>query len=330
MRVGDRDIVLIKRLLLLAIGLLLLVMTLVACQLVRVVMQARSLNISNNKTVMAAPDSLWCAPDVAAIPGDNTGDLIRYGRELIEHTSIYLGPNGKVAPISNGMNCQNCHLNAGTRPFGINYSGVASTYPKFRHRSGTVEGFEKRINDCIERSLNGHPLPTKSREMRAMVAYLKWVGKDVKVGVTPKGAGLPKLAFLDRAADSARGRVHYNNRCVSCHGAGGQGLKHENGVEWLYPPLWGNESFNTAAGLFRLSRLASFIRFNMPYGVSYDSPVLSVEEAWDVAAFISSMPRPHKEFAGDWPDIKQKPIDHPFGPYADGLSEATHKYGPFN
>ena len=31
----------------------------------------------------------------------------------------------------------------------------------------------------------------------------------------------------------------------------------------------------------------------------------------------------------DWKDLKNKPIDLPFGPYADHFSEMQHKYGPF-
>src|SRR5258708_3287515 len=81
---------------------------------------------------------------------------------------------------SNGMNCQNCHLEAGTKFFGNNYSAVASTYPKLRERSGTIESIEKRVNDCIERSLNGKAIGNDSKEMRAFVAYIKWVGKDVE------------------------------------------------------------------------------------------------------------------------------------------------------
>src|SRR5687767_135986 len=54
----------------------------------------------------------WNAPDTATIPGTAEGDLIRYGRELVSRTAVYLGPKGKVARISNGMNCQNCHLDA--------------------------------------------------------------------------------------------------------------------------------------------------------------------------------------------------------------------------
>lgn len=304
MPVVDPDLKLIKGLLRFAIGLLVIVMIAVACQMVRVVEQAQTLK-------------------------DDRDHLVDYGRELVAHTSVYLGPKGTVAQISNGMNCQNCHLEAGTKPFGNNYKAVASTYPKFRPRSGTVEGFEKRINDCIERSLNGKPLNDSSREMKAIVAYLKWVGRDVQKGMSPKGSGLPQLEYLERAANPETGKKVYADNCMSCHGTNGQGVKRHNEVEWLYPPLWGNESYNTGAGLYRLSKLAAFVQANMPFGVNYESPQLSVEEAWDVAAYVNSMSRPSKTFAADWPNISQKPVDHPFGPYADSFSERDHKYGPF-
>ncbi len=273
---------------------------------------------------------LWRAPDTTDIPNDETGQLIAYGRELIEHTALYLGPQGKVAQISNGMNCQNCHLHAGTKPFAANYSAVASTYPRFRQRSGIVEDFEKRVNDCFERSMNGSPLPRSSRELQSIIAYLKWLGRDVAKGVTPKGAGLIKLSMLTRRADTLKGKKNYFVSCASCHGVNGEGIKADNQNEWQYPPLWGANSYNTGAGLYRISTFARFIKANMPYGISYKMPVLSDEEAWDIAAFVNSMPRPHKDFADDWPNLMHKPIDHPFGPYADNFSEEVHKYGPFH
>ena len=46
----------------------------------------------------------WQAPDTASIPHTEEGDLVRYGRELVTHTVIYLGPKRKVANNSNGMN----------------------------------------------------------------------------------------------------------------------------------------------------------------------------------------------------------------------------------
>jgi thiosulfate dehydrogenase len=274
------------------------------------------------------PD-VWQAPDSTLIPMTPEGDLIRYGKELIAHTAKYLGPKGEVKAISNGMNCQNCHLRSGTKPFGNNYAGVASTYPRFRARSGTDETMEKRINDCIERSLNGQTLDENSVEMRAIISYFHWLGKDVKKGVIPPGTGLKSLPFLKRAADPANGKLVYRKHCQLCHGEEGGGTKHPDSLEWSYPPVAGLESYNVGAGLYRLSRLAGYVKSNMPNGTTYDNPVLSDEEAWDVAAYINSLPRPVKHFPGDWPVLATKPFDHPFGPYADSFSETQHKYGPF-
>lgn len=272
---------------------------------------------------------VWIAPDTTSIPTGREGDLIRYGKNLIVHTSEYLGPKGTVMNISNGMNCQNCHLNAGTKTFGNNYSAVASTYPKIRARSGKMESIEKRVNDCFERSLNGQALDSLSHEMRAIVAYIQWVGKDVEKGKSPLGAGIVELAFLDRAASPENGRVIYEQKCMSCHGNGGDGMPNPDGKSYTYPPLWGANSYNLGAGLYRLSRFAGYVKANMPLGATYDAPQLTDEEAWDVAAYVNSMYRPSRDLSKDWPDISKKPVDHPFGPYADGFEEEQHKFGPF-
>ena len=102
-----------------------------------------------------------------------------------------------------------------------------------------------------------------------------------------------------------------------------------SGKEFMYPPLWGASSFNDAAGLFRITNMAKYVKYNMPLGATHASPQLSDAEAWDVAAFINSQPRPHKKTPKDWPDISKKPIDHPFGPYADKFNAQQHKFGPF-
>lgn len=266
----------------------------------------------------------WKAPDTA-----NASDDVRYGRELVANTASYLGPKGSVASMTNGMNCQNCHLDAGTRIYGNNYSAVASTYPKFRARSGTIESIEKRVNDCIQRSLNGNALHEDSKEMRALVAYISWVGSEVPKGETPEGAGLVELQLLDRPADPAKGEILYQAKCVTCHGLDGGGQPNPDGITHLYPPLWGSGSYNTGAGLYRLSRFAGYIKANMPLGATHEKPQLTDEEAWDIAAFVNSQPRPVKDLAGDWPDIAKKPFDHPFGPFADQFNENQHKYGPF-
>ncbi|MBX7125651.1 MAG: c-type cytochrome [Cyclobacteriaceae bacterium] len=277
----------------------------------------------------ALKDSLWVAPDTALWKAEPAAKEIRYGRELIAHTAVYIGPAGTVSKKANGMNCQNCHLDAGTRPFGNNYGSVASQYPKFRARSGTKESIEKRINDCLQRSLGGDPIDSLSREMRAMVSYILWVGSNVPKGQVAAGSGLFKMDWLGRAADTVAGKKLYLQKCQTCHGRDGQGTRHPNGREYYYPPVWGTASFTTAAGLHRISMMARYIRTNMPLGTTWRRPGLTDEEAWDIAAYLESMPRRKKVFTNDWPDIATKPVDYPFGPFADTFDEARHKYGPF-
>ena len=277
----------------------------------------------------AAMQALWTPPLAGTIPQGEEGEAIRYGRELISHTSKYLGPQGSVAAISNGMNCQNCHLDAGTKAWGNNYSAVYSTYPKYRARSGTQETMVKRINDCFERSLNGSPLDSSSTEMKAMIAYMKWLGTGIDKGVTPNGAGLQKLPYLDRAASPEKGALVYTGKCQSCHGPDGEGVPNPDKTGYSYPPLWGKNSNNDGAGLYRISGFASYVKNNMPLGATHDNPMLTDEEAWDVAAYVNSKPRPHKDQKQDYPDISKKPIDFPLGPYSDRFSARQHKYGPF-
>ncbi|MBN3583204.1 c-type cytochrome [Algoriphagus aestuarii] len=281
-----------------------------------------------SKTLMD-PVGMWVAPDWSEVEEDENAELIKYGRDLIANTSKYLGPNGKVKKISNGLNCQNCHLQAGTVPLGNNYSAVASTYPKVRGRSGTSEDVQMRINGCFQRSLNGETLANDSKEMQAMVAYMNWLGQGVPKGEKPKGAGIFEIAYLDRSADPIKGKTVYEKQCVVCHMADGQGMAKPDGTGYTYPPLWGEHSYNQKAGLFRMSRFAGYVKANMPFGATYENPILTDEEAWDLAAYVNSLDRPDRDFPNDWPDISKKPIDHPFGPYADGFSELQHKYGPY-
>ncbi len=285
-------------------------------------------NPTNDQRITAA---LWKAPDTSTIPNTKEGAAIRYGRNLVSNTSYYFGPNGKIGKAySNGMNCQNCHLDAGTRPFGNNYGSAASTYPKWRKRSGSVESVSTRVNDCFQRSLNGKAIDPVGKEMNSIISYINWLGKDVKKGRISNGSGLIDLAFMDRAADPEKGKIIYSRKCSSCHSENGEGRLNENKAAYQYPPLWGMHSYNIGAGLFRVSRFAGYVKANMPYGTAtYTNPQISDQEAWDVAAFVNSQMRPGMDLKKDWPNISDKPVDYPFGPYADGYSEIQHKYGPF-
>ena len=149
---------------------------------------------------------------------------------------------------------------------------------------------------------------------------------------------MKKLAFLLATFASLSFAVDYDPvrgemlslSCANCHGTDGKGQMSPNGISYEYPPLWGEHSYNSGAGLFRLSSFAGYIKNNMPFNqATHNNPKLTNEEAWDVAAYVNSQPRPSKDMSKDWPDISKKPFDHPFGPYADGFSETQHKYGPY-
>jgi len=251
--------------------------------------------------------------------------VVLYGKQLIDSTFKYLGPNGIVAAITNGLNCSSCHLESGTKLHTFNFMAVASTYPKFRERSGRIESVEFRINECLQRSLNGKKIDSLSKEMRALVAYIKWTGIDINLAT----AKTKELPFLERAADPERGKVIYLAKCKSCHGENGGGVLMQDSAKYVYPPLWGEHSYAVSAGMFRITKLASFIKYNMPFGATFEKPQVTDAEAWDLAAYINSQPHPKKKFVYDWSVLSTKPVDYPFGPYTDTFSERQHKYGPF-
>jgi thiosulfate dehydrogenase len=271
----------------------------------------------------------WIPKDINTITDAKQREQIAYGKELITHTSKYFGPKGSILQIANGLNCQNCHLQAGTAIFANNYGSVASLFPKLRARSGKIETVYKRVNDCFERSLNSKAIDTGGKELQAMVAYINFIGSNVEKGKKAEGSGLKDLVYLDRAAEPQKGQLVYTSKCQSCHQQNGEGVYNSDTTEYTFPPLWGPHSYNDGAGLYRISNMAKYVKYNMPLGTTYKNPQLTDEEAWDVAAFITSQPRPHVNESMDWPDISKKPVDHPFGPYADNFSEQQHKYGPF-
>jgi thiosulfate dehydrogenase len=145
--------------------------------------------------------------------------------------------------------------------------------------------------------------------------------------------GMGNMPELTRAADPVRGRTIYNNVCAACHNTDGSGIARSRvnlGLGYMNPPLWGNDSFNNGAGMARISTMANFVHFNMPHGTDYVDPQLSEEDAWDVSAYVLTHPRPQKaNLDKDYPNLLAKPVDTPYGPYADSFSAEQHKVGPF-
>lgn len=278
----------------------------------------------------------WSLPDLDALPDDDHGRKVRFGRELVARTYAHVGPNVSEPAkryAGNNLACQNCHLHAGTKKFGLPLWGLTQEYPQFSERSDRSITLVDRVNACMTRSMNGRPMPPDAPEMQAVVAYLAFLSTGVPPGQHLSGRGAGAIPDLDRAADPGRGRAVYARVCAGCHGADGGGIRRglaTTDLGYMVPPLWGPDSFNDGAGMARLTTAANFVHSNMPNGTDYLSPRLSPEDAWDVAAYVLSQPRPAKAgLAEDFADLLEKPVDAPYGPYADGFSAEQHKYGPF-
>jgi cytochrome c len=158
--------------------------------------------------------------------------------------------------------------------------------------------------------MNGRALPFESREMKAFVSYMRWVSAGIPDGAKLIGAGTLQIKEPTRAADSARGAEIYGQICAACRGSDGLGQRAQNGLGYQFPPLWGPDSFNNGAGMSRLLTAAAYALHNMPLGSRFDSPVLTDEQAYDVAGYIVSQNRPEKaDLDKDFPVRLQKPVD---------------------
>jgi thiosulfate dehydrogenase len=278
----------------------------------------------------------WQAPDISKLPDDKYGQIVRQGKALMEQTYLHIGPEVMDAGkryAGNNMACVSCHIDVGTRKFGNPWVGTFVGFPQYRGREDAISTTEERINGCLERSMNGRKLPLDSTEMKAMTAYLHFLSTGIAVGAKLEGGGTLKLKPLARAADPVAGKQVYAATCVACHGDKGQGVRRgavgdANG--YLFPPVWGSDSYNNGAGMARVALAAGFIKGNMPSGTNHTNMVLTDEQAFDVAAYINSQPRPVKQnLEVDFPARKNKPLDAAFPPYTPGFSAEQHKYGPW-
>lgn len=221
---------------------------------------------------------VWKAPNTSTIPHNELGESIRLGRDIIVDTPKYARRY-----VGSRMNCADCHVNQGTQPFASPLAGVTTVFPAYSKRDGRVVTIEQRIQECFERSENGTPPPSNSPEMVAIVAYMNWLSKGVPMGSTVKGRGLLNL-MPPAHVNAAEGAKIYAQQCQVCHGANGQG------IPGSFPPVWGAASFNDGAGLHNIDKMAAFVKANMP---KTNPGSLTVQQAYDVAAFLAAKPRPH-------------------------------------
>lgn len=240
------------------------------------------------------PDT-WQPPVVDSTPDDPYEAAVYRGLAILTHTRDSL-PHY----VNANLNCTSCHLDEGRRANAAPLVGVMARYPRYIDRVNAVIPIEDRINYCFTRSLAGARLPPDSREMQDLVAYFAYISRGVPTGEHVRGEGLAAMPKL--SGDSARGRQIFVDNCARCHGTSGAGMG-------VIPALWGPRSFSIGASMARAERAASFIRHNMPF----DRPgTLTDQQAFDVAAYVTSMPRVDMPMKNrDWPD-GGAPADVPY------------------
>lgn len=262
-------------------------------------------------------------------------ELVKEGFQLLNTSSQKMGPlqaNPELRFAGNNLACTNCHLNGGTLSGSASWIGIADRFPQFGGRANKMGTLEDRINGCMERSMNGKAFPKDAPQLKAMIAYMKWLDEGIPKLNTKVFKGYPNIEIPSIAVNLQLGATVYERECVLCHGAKGQGIRYQDKEKgYQYPPLWGKDTFNDGAGMHRVLTAAAFIKNNMPYlQATWENPKLTDEEAYHVAGYINSFPRPQKtEKEKDYPDKKLKPVSTPYGPWTDNFSAEQHKYGPF-
>ncbi len=248
--------------------------------------------------VSTAPAKFTMARFAEMLAAPNADQLI-LGMRLMTETKTLLPDH-----VGDEMTCGSCHLNGGTVANASPFNGVATLFPANNPRAGRVISLEQRLNGCFLRSMNGTRLADDSKDMKAMVAFIAWMKGDQAADSKIVGRGIGKVD-AKLVPDPVRGKALFEADCAVCHGSDGQGAKSADG-NWLFPPLWGDASFNIGAGIARTFTAAAFVKSNMPIARGTNFPQgqggLSDQTAVDIAEYFTHQPRP--DFAAkadDWP-----------------------------
>ena len=229
------------------------------------------------------PGEYFVPPDVSEIPSSKYGDMVKLGRNIFVDTQHYA-----KRYVGNGLNCSNCHLQEGRKPYAAPLWAAYPMYPEFRNKTRDVVTYESRVQDCFRFSMNGIAPTLDSPEIKALTAYAHWLSKGAPINMELPGRGFARLS-KPREPTPVNGEKLYKENCASCHAADGQGQKFAHRDGYMFPPLWGNDSYNHGAGMSSVKDCAQFSKANMPLGKGW---TLTDMEAWDVCTYIWLQNRP--------------------------------------
>ncbi|NNM86502.1 MAG: extracellular solute-binding protein [Phycisphaerales bacterium] len=227
-------------------------------------------------------DAGFLPPPASAMPSGHLGKMTLLGQHIFVDTQHYAAKY-----VGNSLNCVNCHLSDGREAYCAPMWAAYVAYPRYQAKAGKVVSLAYRIQECFIYSMNGKAPPATGKTITALLSYCAWLAHNAPTGVILKGRGYKKLPLPALPPSLTRGRKVFLINCMQCHSADGQG-KIVNG-QHVFPPLWGPHSYNMGAGMHKPAIAAAFIKMNMPFG---HGNTLSLQQAWDVAKYVDSHPRP--------------------------------------
>jgi thiosulfate dehydrogenase len=213
--------------------------------------------------------AVFVVPADSLIPNDALGRAIRRGRGIAMATrdSMHLDRSG-------GLRCVSCHLDAGTKRGALPWVGAYAKFPRLDAAGGVLTVHE-RINICLRRNLRAPALRPDHPQMEALVAYIAFLSRGVRLGGRVEGQGDDTLTVV--AGNSGDGQKVWKAECAGCHGAGGQGTPKGG-------PVWGRRSFTMASEMAGWTTFAGFLRGHMSDGGRRS--LLSDQEVANVTSFV--------------------------------------------
>lgn len=247
---------------------------------------------------LAALDTSPTCRNVFAEYGIPKGEIAPYivqGCNIFTQTTRHR-PVGYPSFWETRMNCTSCHLNGGTKEYAAHMADAAVNYPMVYSSQNIVYTNRMRIARCYAHSINEILYGSNSEHYKLIGLYIAWVGEKngLPVGTMRASRGIHNIrGTAVQHASNMAGQKAYVEKCQQCHGPAGYGTdKYDNDPFLHPPPINGSATFVRTATLSYPERFASFIQNNMPPGATHEHPLITEQEALDIAEFIQAQTRP--------------------------------------
>ena len=196
----------------------------------------------------------------------------------------------KADYVGNGLNCVNCHLDDGRRPTRPRCGRVRriSAVPRVNQQVNT---FTLMLEYCFRYSMNGTDAACRrARRHRASSAMRSGWPRAHPLARSSRVAAIAPCRSPHKPLDVDAATGVFASHCPMCHGANGAGLK--AGDTWVFPAAMGNALLQR--GRRACTRSPSPRRSSRRRCPIEQGKTLTDQQAWDVAAYINSKPRPRR------------------------------------